>query len=93
MAKAMTVASDERAGARGNKLTQGATGIVERSVDFLKDVRSEMHKVVTPSAQEVRTTTIVVILAVFAFAAYFYAVDQVLGRAIQGLLHWLGTSQ
>jgi preprotein translocase subunit SecE len=93
MAKAMTVANEERTGAGGNRLTQGATGAIERSVDFLKDVRSEMHKVVTPSAQEVRTTTIVVIITVFAFAAYFYGVDQVLGRAIQALLHGLGTGQ
>ena len=49
-----------------------------------------MRKVVTPSRQEVQTTTIVVIFTVFAFAFYFYAVDQILGRIIQALLHWLG---
>jgi preprotein translocase subunit SecE len=59
----------------------------------LKDVRSEMRKVVTPSKEEVRTTTTVVILTVFAFAAFFYVVDGVLGRTVQALLHWLGGTQ
>jgi preprotein translocase subunit SecE len=56
---------------------------------FLKDVRSEMHKVVTPSRKEVETTTTVVIVTVFLFAAYFYVVDNVIGRSVQALLHRL----
>ena len=64
-----------------------------RTVDFLRDVRSEMRKVITPSREEVQTTTTVVIVTVFAFAAYFYVVDAVLGRVIQALLHWLGGVQ
>ena len=46
-----------------------------------------------PSREEVRTTTTVVIMTVFAFAAYFYVVDAVLSRVIQSLLHWLGGVQ
>ena len=69
------------------------TGMFTRTVDFLRDVRSEMRKVTTPSREEVRTTTTVVIVTVFAFAAYFYVVDAVLSRAIQSLLHWLGGVQ
>ena len=61
--------------------------------EFLQDVRSEMRKVTTPSREEVRTTTTVVIVTVFAFAAYFYVVDAVLSRVIQSLLHWLGGVQ
>ena len=61
----------------------------ERFLNFLKDVRSEMHKVVTPSRQEVQTTTTVVIITVFMFAAYFYLVDTVVGRIMQSLLAWL----
>ena len=38
---------------------------------FLKDVRSEMRKVVTPSRAEVQTTTIVVIVTVFIFRRIF----------------------
>ena len=41
--------------------------------------------------KEVQNTTVVVIVTVFAFAAYFYVVDQVLGRIVQWLLHLLGS--
>ncbi len=61
----------------------------ERLWNFLKEVRSEMHKVVTPSRQEVQTTTTVVIITVFLFAAYFYVVDAAVGKAMQMLLAWL----
>ena len=61
----------------------------ERFWNFLKEVRSEMHKVVTPSRQEVQTTTTIVIITVFLFAAYFYVVDAIVGRAVQTLLAWL----
>lgn len=69
------------------------TGFFTGAVDFLKDVRGEMRKVVTPSKEEVRNTTTVVIVTVFAFAAFFYVVDGVLGRTVQTLLHWLGGTQ
>jgi preprotein translocase subunit SecE len=74
---------------QGNQIT----GVFTRTADFLRDVRSEMRKVTTPSREEVRTTTTVVIVTVFAFAAYFYVVDAVLSRGIQSLLHWLGGVQ
>jgi preprotein translocase subunit SecE len=69
------------------------TGTITRTADFLRDVRSEMRKVTTPSREEVQTTTTVVIITVFAFAAYFYIVDAVLSRSVQSLLHWLGGVQ
>ena len=60
-----------------------------RISSFLKDVRSEMRKVITPSRAEVQSTTTVVIVTVFIFAAYFWLVDTVIGRAIEALLHKL----
>jgi preprotein translocase subunit SecE len=63
--------------------------LVTRTGDFLKDVRSELRKVVTPTRAEVQSTTTVVILAVFAFAAFFYVIDTALGWALQSLLHAL----
>ena len=42
----------------------------------------EMRRVSWPSWKQVRATTVVVIAAVFAFAAYFYVVDLIFGRAI-----------
>ena len=70
-----------------------AVSVFTRSVEFLKDVRAEMRKVVTPSAAEVRSTTTVVIVAVFAFAGFFYIVDAVLGSAVKYLYHWMGAIQ
>jgi preprotein translocase subunit SecE len=58
----------------------------ERVMLFLKDVRAEMRKVVTPSKTEVQSTTIVVIVTVFLFAAYFELVDLTLGRGIDKFL-------
>jgi preprotein translocase subunit SecE len=72
---------------------QGATGLdrakaaPERLIDFLKDVRAEMRKVVSPSRAEVQATTIVVLVTVFIFAGYFWLVDNVIGRGIEALLH------
>ena len=67
------------------------TGVFARTRDFLKDVRAEMRKVVTPTRSEVQSTTIVVLITVFAFAGFFYVVDSVLDHALRVLLHWLGS--
>ena len=94
--KAVTKAkTSDKLAERGQDSGQGnqLTGMYTRTADFLRDVRSEMRKVTTPSREEVRTTTTVVIVTVFAFAAYFYIVDAVLSRVIQSLLHWLGGVQ
>lgn len=62
-----------------------------RLVEFLKDTRQEMHKVVTPSREEVQTNTVIVIATVFVFAAYFALIDNTLGRLIdRGLLKLTG---
>jgi preprotein translocase subunit SecE len=74
---------------------QPSTGIQQlktqpaRLAEFLKDVRSEMRKVISPSRAEVQSTTLVVLVTVFIFAAYFWLVDTVIGRAIEALLHSL----
>ena len=65
---------------------------IERGREFLGDVRGELRKVNSPSRAEVQSTTTVVILAVFAFAAFFYIVDSILGYLLQVLLHSLGGS-
>ena len=78
MAKAIAVADEngiERAKGQWEKLTS-----------FLGDVRSEMRKVSTPSVTETRTTTAVVIITVFAFAAYFWAVDWGINHTLNALI-------
>ena len=92
MAKAIAVHNEKPESKQPQGPSQLA-GTWERSTGFLRDVRNEMRKVTTPSRSEVQSTTVVVIITVFAFAAYFYVVDQVLGRGIQWLLHLLGSGQ
>ena len=70
-----------------------ALGFVTRSLDYLRDVRAEMRKVVTPSWKEVQSTTLVVIVSVFIFAGFFWVVDAVLGNGIHWLYTWLGALQ
>jgi preprotein translocase subunit SecE len=56
-----------------------------RLMQFLHDTRQEMHKVVTPNRAEVQSSTVVVIITVFLFAAYFELVDVIFGKAIDQL--------
>ena len=53
--------------------------------DYVQDLTMEMKRVTWPSWKQVRATTGVVIVAVFAFAAYFYVVDLIVGRGISKL--------
>jgi preprotein translocase subunit SecE len=69
---------------------QQIKSLPERTRSFLKDVRSEMRKVVTPSRAEVQSTTTVVIITVFIFAAYFWLVDNVIGRGVEYVLRLAG---
>jgi preprotein translocase subunit SecE len=94
MAKAALATNEERSNSP-QKSTSGTstnqvTALWTRTADFLKDVRGEMRKVVTPSRAEVQSTTMVVIVTVFVFAAFFYVVDSIFGSALKWLLHWLG---
>ena len=54
----------------------------ERSKRFYLDVISEMKKVSWPGRQEVMSTTIVVVVAVFFFGLYLGLVDYVLGAGL-----------
>jgi preprotein translocase subunit SecE len=58
-------------------------------IEFLKDVRSEMRKVVTPTRPEVQATTAIVITTVFIFAAYFAVTDYIFGQGITRLIQHL----
>ncbi len=82
MAKALAVANETNQ-SRG---LQQLKDTPARLRSFLHDVRSEMRKVMTPTRDEVQATTIVVIVTVFLFAAYFWLVDNLIGHAIELLL-------
>jgi len=58
----------------------------QRIMTFYHDVRTEMKKVTTPSRKEVQATTVVVIITVFLFGAYFWVVDNTIARIIDMIL-------
>lgn len=60
-----------------------------RLMAFLRETRSEMRKVWWPGWPEVQSTTIVVLVTVFLFAAFFWVVDGVFSNVIERLLHFL----
>jgi preprotein translocase subunit SecE len=62
-----------------------AAGWPARTKDYFEELQLEMKRVTWPSWKQVRSTTGVVIFAVFAFAAYFAVVDTLTGRFIQKL--------
>ena len=53
--------------------------------NYFEELQLEMRRVTWPSWKQVRATTTVVIIAVFAFAAYFAVVDQVVASIINKL--------
>ncbi len=60
----------------------------QRIKTFYDDVRNEMKKVTTPSRKEVQATTLVVIITVFLFGAFFAVIDKVIGSDIDQLLRY-----
>ena len=50
--------------------------------EYLKDVRSELGKVSWPTREELRDSTVVVIVTVLLVAAFIGIVDQGLNRAV-----------
>lgn len=52
---------------------------------FWHDVKAEMKKVSWPVRNEVVNTTIIVIIAIFFFAAYLYFADKLFSLLIEGL--------
>ena len=81
MAKAVAVA-DEQGSAMERFKAQP-----QRLMEFLKDVRAEMRKVVTPTRQEVQSTTLIVLITVAIFSAYFFVVDFFVGQGVTWLIH------
>ena len=66
-----------------------STSVVDRvrqwpssTKNYFEELQAEMRRVTWPTWKQVRATTGVVIAAVFAFAAYFFVVDFIVGRGI-----------
>jgi preprotein translocase subunit SecE len=80
MAKTIAVADQQTTGIERIKSQP------QRVIDFLKEVRAEMRKVITPTRAEVQSTTLIVIACVFIFAAYFALVDFFVGQGVTQLI-------
>ena len=83
MSKAALMETNEQ-----DTAVQRVTAGPARLIEFLKETRAELRKVVTPTRNEVQSTTIVVLVTVFLFAAYFALVDLTLGNTLdKWMLH------
>jgi len=57
---------------------------------FFTETRSELKKVTFPSRNEVISTTIVVVIASFAFAFFLWVSDMVIQKLYEGVLRVIG---
>jgi len=73
-------------GESGNFLQRASSWPVQAK-NYFEELQAEMRRVTWPSWKQVRATTVVVILAVFAFAAYFFVVDDIVNSAISKLFN------
>jgi preprotein translocase subunit SecE len=60
----------------------------QQTRDYFGEVRAEMHRVTWPGRQEIWSTTVMVIITTFAFAAYFAACDSIFSKAVSWFLAW-----
>jgi preprotein translocase subunit SecE len=72
-------------------IAQRAAGWPGQVKNYFEELQLEMRRVTWPAWKQVRATTGVVIVAVFAFAAYFAVVDAIVGKSIQKLFDTFGT--
>ena len=82
--------AEGRAVRRERGLAGPRTGFFQRTAQFLRDTRAEMRRVSWPSANEVKNTTIITLVAVVFFAIYLFGVDRVWSFLIEHLRSWLG---
>ena len=82
--------AEGRGARRERGLAGPRTGFVQRTSQFVRDTRAEMRRVSWPSANEVKNTTIITLIAVIFFAIYLFGVDRVWSFLIEHLKTWLG---
>jgi len=79
-----------RGARRERGLSSRRTGFFERTAQFLRDTRAEMRRVSWPTANEVKNTTIITLIAVVFFALYLFGVDRIWSFLIEHLRTLLG---
>lgn len=82
MAKSATVPATAT-----DRVGNSIKGTWGRLTSFISDVRTEMKKVTSPTRKEVQATTIVVIITVFIFGAYFGVIDFLISHGVNAILH------
>ncbi|HZS50196.1 MAG TPA: preprotein translocase subunit SecE [Bryobacterales bacterium] len=75
--------------------TEGVTGAVEtvkgwpeKVKNYIEGLRMEMRRVTWPNKKQVQATTIVVIITVFLFGAFFAVVDSILQFLVTRLFNY-----
>ena len=56
--------------------------------EFIKQTRAELDRTTFPSSEDVKNTTIIVVISVIFFAIYLFLIDQAWVYTLQGLT-WL----
>lgn len=83
----------EGAGARRERGVEGPrAGLFSRIGQFLHDVRLELRRVSWPNAAQVRSTTIITLVAVIFFAIYLFVIDSTftfLIAQLERFVNWL----
>lgn len=59
-------------------------------LQFIQEVRAEIAKVIWPSRREVMVTSTMVFLLAILTAAFFFLVDFLIRRGLQGILTLVG---
>jgi preprotein translocase subunit SecE len=68
--------------AMAGELEKKQNSWIDSTREYFTDIRSEMRRVTWPSRKQVESTTVVVILSVFAFAIYFEVVDKIVNETV-----------
>ena len=85
MAKATTADEAIKTGKPGKAAAPPKPGVFERLTTYIRDVRAEMKRVVWSTPEEVRNSSVVVIVTLIFFAAFIALTDLVVQQIINVL--------
>ena len=85
MAKATTADEAIKTGKPGKAAAPPKPGFFDRISTYFRDVRAEMKRVVWPAPDEIRNSSVVVIVTLIFFAAFIALTDLVVQQIINVL--------
>ena len=71
-----------------SRFFQQVAGYPKRFRQFLHEVRVELRHVSWPTRDDIKATTVVVLVTIFIFGAFLYVVDRISAEIIQRVLAW-----